>query len=713
MRNALLIVSLFLIGPTGLAQTSFVVSTGERIQAGSEVLDRAFEGGLRNAQFQEIDLNSDGVDDLLVFDRSAQKLFTYLLTNGSYVYAPGYEQFFPEDIVNWLVLVDFDCDGRKDLFTSSLFGMSLFKNITSGATPGWELVYETVFTEGSNGPINLQVNGGDYPAITDVDNDGDIDILVFDFAVGGGIQYHQNMSMENTGSCGLDLERVTRRFGDFEECTCETYIFGSELCADGGRIEHSGGKTVLNYDLNGSGVNDLVIGQEYCDLSGFLENQGTNQSADFNTVSFSFPNSDNPVTMEFPAYFMIDVDGDGDKDIVAAPNSVENTGTIDFASSNLLYVNEPDGYVLQTRAFLQEDMLDLGVNAKPALSDIDLDGDADLIIASGAHSRGARIVLLRNQGSSSNPQFELTDDDFLSFESSRFEDLALQAIDLNNDGLDDLVIMKKGLDMSWEIFWHTGNFIEPYSEENSTPFDHPAISFGDQMVLEDVDKDGNYELFIGRVEGNLSYFQNKGSLQSPEWTLVSDSFLDIGENFNARNLHITFDDFNNDEKRDLLVYNDLRNLYLVNDYSGSAIKSDRLIYDSLTNTAYDHQFGRNAYPASGPIYGDEKSVLIGLSSGGVNLLRNVNSSSSEGNIPIRVNLYPNPLSASANLKIIANQNLDVVILDTKGNLLSDGLKINKLEETELALDFLRQGLYILRFENVIGEKISRKIILTK
>ena len=121
------------------------------------------------------------------------------------------------------------------------------------------MIADPVLTLTNSGIINLQVNITDMPAIDDIDNDGDLDILVYNFAIGGFIRYHKNMSMEKTGTCNtLDYELVSRNWGFFEECECY-YAFQTfgETCPplSQGRIMHPGGKSLLLIDMdNGIGT---------------------------------------------------------------------------------------------------------------------------------------------------------------------------------------------------------------------------------------------------------------------------------------------------------------------------------------------------------------------------------------------------------------------------------------------------------------------------
>ena len=58
--------------------------------------------GGNSGQFSEIDLNLDGLKDLVIFDKSGDRINPFLNINGEYVYAPKYGLNFPK-VKDWML----------------------------------------------------------------------------------------------------------------------------------------------------------------------------------------------------------------------------------------------------------------------------------------------------------------------------------------------------------------------------------------------------------------------------------------------------------------------------------------------------------------------------------------------------------------------------------------------------------------------------------
>ncbi|MEO1447975.1 MAG: VCBS repeat-containing protein, partial [Bacteroidota bacterium] len=168
--------------------------------------DIPWVGGYNSPQFSNLDINLDGIPDLLVFDRIGNRIIP-LIHQGTvgqpdFRFAPEYISRFPA-LEAWVLALDYDGDGNADLFTHHPEeGIKVYRNTSSGADSlSFEVFnagnYIPTVRPGSSSDL-LKVLDIDIPGIADLDNDGDLDILSFDLG-GSFIEYHKNMSVEAYG----------------------------------------------------------------------------------------------------------------------------------------------------------------------------------------------------------------------------------------------------------------------------------------------------------------------------------------------------------------------------------------------------------------------------------------------------------------------------------------------------------------------------------
>ena len=670
-----------------------------------------FSGGFVAPQYSEIDLDNDGVKDLFVFDRASNKVSTYLYQAGNYVYAPYYESRFPNDLKSWVLLRDYNCDGKEDIFTSSLFGMSLYENTSTATDLSWTLLYQTIYTEGSNGQTNLQISNLDLPSIGDVDGDGDIDILNFNFAVGGGIEFHENRSVQNTGTCGLELVRITKRYGEFEECTCDTYIFGLEVCPTGGREAHAGGKSILSFYGTNAVTQDVLIGQEYCLLPGYLPNVGTVSTPLMTSVNFNFPDANNPLRIEYPAFYSIDVTHDGSKDLIAAPNSYLVDGTQNYEALNYWYANNGSGgYDYRTNQFLKEDMIDVGYEASPALADIDFDGDDDLFIGSGKNGYGASVWYYANIGTSELPSFELITKDYLNLKMDSAASIRLQFFDVNSDELPDLVLYKimNGV-LEAEAYIHTGNQTTPFSKLNSTTISLPSNLVWDAPHL--FKFGSKIGLLIGKQDGNLAYYKAFNDISNISWQLVSDVYLGIDKNYLKRNLRVIVSDFDANGTQDMLSVDDSENIMMYSNFLSENNALSISGFDKASSNNFNFNFGNQANPVVANLYSTKEPViLLGLLQGGILALKNLNQTISERKVPLFVDVYPNPVIKNEVI-IQSNKSGTARIIDATGKQVVKQIELQSGISHKVPL-ILESGIYFVEVTATLkSEKSATRIVV--
>lgn len=484
-------------------------------------------GGLNACQFGRMDLDGDGRKDLLVFDRHGNRLLTFLNQGATgeikYNYAPEYAKRFPK-LTDWAIFADYDGDGREDIFTYSQgwAGMKVYRNI-SAEQIDFELVVSPYLTSWQGGgEVNLIATNADYPAITDLDGDGDLDILTFG-VLGTFIEKHRNMSVERYGTRdSLVFEKTDYCWGrvaeseETNEMYLDTCLFGKSLIVSKDGFRHRGATFAVR-DLTGNGLLDLLLADvDYPNLV-FLKNGGTPDNALMVSQETHFPENDPIRLFSMPVPFFTDIDNDGVDDLLVSPFD-PNPMACEGQNSVWLYLNRgtnknPD-YQLYTKSFLQNQMLDVGTGAFPVFVDTDGDGLTDLVVGNiGVQThRAAQLHCFKNVGTEQNPVFQLFDNDFGGLKS--LETMALQPTfgDLDGDGKMEMLVGTA-----------EGNLL--LFDHDFSLLDDDFLHFGNAWsapCLFDVDDDGILDLVVGDASGKLTYYQGFKQGDNTTFQLISD-----------------------------------------------------------------------------------------------------------------------------------------------------------------------------------------------
>lgn len=705
----LTIILLFLIWHSSLAQIGFELDESIPFSVNGEELERATEGGLSSAQFQSIDLNRDGVQDLIIYHRISRSLSTYLYLNGEWIHSPEYSNLLPSDISNWVVIKDFDCDGRKDLFTSTSLGVKVYRNVSEDEL-SWQVASNFLtFDEGSN----IQVAATDIPGIADINGDGAIDLITYRFGSSGSVVYY-----ENTGDCGdLSFTRVTRSWGNFYDCGCNDFSFG-QPCATGGEmantipsgteaIQHIGGKTLLPFDADGDGDMDIVTSDELCSNLIYLENVGNATAA--NMTAFSTFPTNNPVDFDFfPAAFLEDIDQDGLQDLIVSTNLDNNPGNLANLSNHIqVFQNQGSNTqpaFSQAEPFLQTQMIDLGEHAFPTFWDHDEDGDLDLLISNqGRIGQYSSVFLFENIGNRFEPSFELTETDFANLSRFEYTGLKPQWADLDGDGIIDLTYQAKPANSTTRLFFSKGNADGSYQEPIDLEFD---VSVGSNPFVIDLNSDGLNDLLIGEQFGSLTYYQNEGGLNF----IRQSDFGGLENDFNRQNLSVSIARFGNrfdqlltiDGQGRLRLYNNIAD----ENWTRTELTEDLIV---LNEQRTGFNFGRASYLAAADLNDDGKaSLVIGTSRGGIYLLNNITERNGDSENELRVAVSPNP--TSSNLKILINSAAIGRLIDLQGKVIIENIPFQASVVEDLSLN-LPPGLYLLQLITADGRSTTKKIII--
>jgi len=710
------------------------------LEGGIEI-ENPWVGGINSAQISTIELNGDGLDDLFIFDRTDNMILTYT-NDGSvgspkYTHAPEYQDLFPANLSSWCILRDFNCDGKKDIWSYATGGIKVYKNISTAGNVEFELVTNLVKSYYNTSHLNLYVSSTDIPSVDDIDNDGDLDVITFSI-FGTNLEYHKNLSMETYGTCDSLVFRLKNNcWGHFSESftnsvlqlfdTCDNSNLGGpaefipndpekkgNVLSTKSALRHSG-STVMTIDENGDGVKDVLIGDVSYSFMSMLTNGGSapNTNSSMNAQDTTFPIYDTPINIKiFPAAFYEDVTNDGNRDLIISPNTPNQSE--DFESVHYYLNSGTDNnpsFSFQSSDLFQDHMIDVGTGSIPTFFDHNADGLVDLLVSNfGGFDRAtdtyiSSISLYENTGNSTAPQFTLITEDYMNLSTSGIEKNMIPSFaDLDSDGDDDMIIG----DYNGVLHYYnntagagnTATFV--LTAPQMTDLDGITIDVGLHAAptLFDLDKDGDFDLIVGERNGNINYYENKDTL-TPTFTFVTDSLGFIKVNYLGTSIGMSVPRFfeNDSGETQLFVGAEHGTIEHFNNIDGNLFGNFNLI----TNQVAEINVGLRSTPAFSDINGDNlNELIVGNKRGGLQLAmgKGVVSGLSSDFQELEFTLFPNPSKEHINLHFTRSTSIQYELIDVSGKIITQGIRSsNSIHQVSTSV--LPSGVY---FVKIIAEK---------
>ena len=379
----------------------------------------------------------------------------------------------------------------------------------------------------------------------DIDNDGDIDIIVANYfpqfnrlyrndgnggfpptgePIGNETEFSQSLALGDiTGDGNLDLvvgslgaNRLYTNNGD-GLFSLSGFPIGSE---------HDQTYSIKLVDINNDGLLDVIAGN-----TGATNKLYLNDGVGFSTITngTNIGNEQDPTV----SLSIADIDNDGDLDVIAG----------NYDEQNKIYFNIADGVFAATGI-----PLDLVVDSTFNLitSDIDKDGDIDILVGNASFNNEPNKLYL-NDGSGSFPNLGTP----IGIEIDDTHDLNL--IDMDNDGDQDLLVANGANN---KLYFNNGNASFSETGINITN----DSDFSSTIATADFDNDGDVDIFVGNDGGNNKlYIQNK--------TIgISNNKINIDTNDDALTYSIAVGDINGDGRLDIVAgnYSGRNKLYINN-----------------------------------------------------------------------------------------------------------------------------------------------------
>ena len=534
------------------------------------------------------DMDADGDQDMILGSTSDKPV--YISNTGS---ASSPQFTILEDLFSSVssmdaemaVAYDIDADGDLDLITGGYTGLHLYEN-TGNAVYG-------SFTKVSNFFSSITVSSNPIVDMGDIDNDGDLD-LVLGLSESGEVKLYTNTGSD-TAAVFSDANVMT--LGDVGLYAYPVFC-----------------------DPDSDGDLDILCGRDGLGLI-YYQNNGSADAGNWSANATPFSGLAQEHYFNSPA--MVDIDNDGKQDLIYGDANgpltyYHNSGTASSPS-----------WTENTTLF--GGTIDIGGASTPFFIDRDGDGDQDMFTGSNLGD----VKLCENRGTPTAATFKLVKT-YSALKHSMYSHVTIA--ETNGDDYPDALVG----DLSGDVYYHTGTSTGFVYQNNAVTL----TNVGDWATpcFVDMDKDGDQDIVVGNGDGYLIYYENQGSTTQPMWSEIYNYFdsLDVGHNSVP-----AFADLDFDGDLDMMVGESFWNIYYYENVDGNWVED--------TSMALGLEGKQNPSPAFADLDGDgDQDIVLGNYDGYFDYyenLREVVAIKPETSLPEHFDLcaYPNPFNPTTEI----------------------------------------------------------------
>ena len=337
----------------------------------------------------------------------------------------------------------------------------------------------------------------------------------------------------------------------------------------------------------------------------------------------------------------------------------------------------------------------------------------------GVNETPTSLALFRNTGSETNPEFTWMTWSAVDFAINGIESAFPSSGDLDGDGDQDLIVGDElGLLHVYENVagpnaWPVWEMIQLAVNDNEGNTIDVGQFAAPQII--DVNNDGLLDLVVGEKNGTLTLFLNCGSASTPDWCLFESA--GFGENFGAIQVENALG-INGYSTPALQHMNGALHIYVGNELGNVeyfGVVDANTLDAPLPNQSHQvnvNQQGMRAAASLGDVNSDGfPELLVGLQNGGIRWYNGSALSLNESSANTDFAPFPNPVQAGQPLQLdlqpggILRSNSACTWFDQWGRKLPTPTATHQSITAPAT-----PGIYVLRFQTTAGAVATRVVV---